>query len=434
MAQVDIAGLLTGIPSLQDPMTQGRINAANLPANSSAISRTLARYQPENEARMRQAVGGLMSTLTGQDFDLRTQGAKSREAIGQLDPNSPKYQAQLLTQLSKVDPMRAAALKSVFDQQAIENRTKLADAGIGQVNMQFYTAESVEAYRQNFKLTGEKNYSLLKEIDSTAALFRDETMRQVVKSNNDRSKAANNANDQDFQYNKLLELMKDGTLNTGAFAKFSLEAKKALSAVTGVDIESLDKAEAFTAITNQLALRIRNPDSGLGLTGNTSNADLQFLRESIPSLERTIGGNRLIIQIAMEQNAWKRRIFKKQQQIIADNGGVPPLDLNEQVSEYAGSPESGMLSEETKNKIKTIETEVADGDADYVDGVTSASVNSRSTADVLTNAKRNSNQTQPSLPAANSLPPDSLQYLKEQGIAVQPIQPTQPNKSSTNRG
>ena len=434
MANVDIAGLLTGIPSLQDPMTQGRINAANLPANANPFSRMLAKYQPENEARMRKSVGGLMSTLTGQDFDIRTQGAKSREAIGQLDPNSPKYQAQLLTQLSKVDPMRAAALKSVFDQQAIENKTKLADAGIGQVNMQFYTAESVEAYRQNFKLTGEKDYSLLKEIDSTAVLFRNETMKQIVKSNNDRLKSANNANDQDFQYNKLLELMKDGTLNTGAFAKFSLEAKKALSAVTGVDIESLDKAEAFTAITNQLALRIRNPDSGLGLTGNTSNADLQFLKESIPSLERTIGGNRLIIQIAMEQNAWKRRIFKKQQQIIADNGGVPPLDLNEQVSEYAGSPESEMLSEETKNKIKTRETEVADGDADYVDGVTSASVNSRSTADVLTNAKRNSNQTQPSLPAANSLPPDSLQYLKEQGIAIQSIQPTQPNKSSTNRG
>jgi len=117
MANVDIAGLLTGIPSLQDPMTQGRINAANLPANSSAISRTLARYQPENEARLRQSVGGLMSTLTGQDFDIRTQGAKSREAIGQLDPNSPEYQAQLLTQLAKVDPMRAAGVRQQLNIQ-----------------------------------------------------------------------------------------------------------------------------------------------------------------------------------------------------------------------------------------------------------------------------------------------------------------------------
>ena len=123
MANVDIAGLLTGIPSLQDPMTQGRINAANLPANSSAISRTLARYQPENEARMRKSVGGLMSTLTGQDFDIRTQGAKSREAISQLDPNSPEYQAQLLTQLAKVDPMRAAGVRQQLNvQKAKQNK------------------------------------------------------------------------------------------------------------------------------------------------------------------------------------------------------------------------------------------------------------------------------------------------------------------------
>ena len=49
MAQVDIAGLLTGIPSLQDPITQGRINAANLPANASVIERTLERYRPQKE-------------------------------------------------------------------------------------------------------------------------------------------------------------------------------------------------------------------------------------------------------------------------------------------------------------------------------------------------------------------------------------------------
>ena len=117
MAQVDIAGLLTGIPSLQDPMTQGRINEANLPANASVIERTLARYRPTNEARMRQSVGGLLSAVSGTPVDLRTQGTRAREAIGQLDPNSPEYQAQLLTQLSKVDPMRAAGVRQQLNIQ-----------------------------------------------------------------------------------------------------------------------------------------------------------------------------------------------------------------------------------------------------------------------------------------------------------------------------
>lgn len=117
MAQVDIAGLLTGIPSLQDPITQGRINAANLPANASSIERTLERYRPQNEANMRRAVGGLLSSVTGSPIDLRTQGAKAREAIGQLDANSPQYQTQLLAQLAKVDPMRAAGVRQQLNAQ-----------------------------------------------------------------------------------------------------------------------------------------------------------------------------------------------------------------------------------------------------------------------------------------------------------------------------
>ena len=45
MAQVDIAGLLTGIPSLQDPMTQGRMNAAN-------IANPLVHYQRNYRKRL----------------------------------------------------------------------------------------------------------------------------------------------------------------------------------------------------------------------------------------------------------------------------------------------------------------------------------------------------------------------------------------------
>ena len=114
MAQVDIAGLLTGIPSLQDPMTQGRINAANI---RNPLERALVEARPTQEALLRKGVGGLLSAVSGTPVDLRTQGTRAREAIGQLDANSPEYQAQLLTQLSKVDPMRAAALKFSFDQQ-----------------------------------------------------------------------------------------------------------------------------------------------------------------------------------------------------------------------------------------------------------------------------------------------------------------------------
>ena len=120
MAQVDIAGLLTGIPSLQDPITQGRINAANLPANASSIERTLERYRPQNEANMRRAVGGLLSSVTGTPIDLRTQGAKAREAMQGLNPTAqagnPDMQ-KMLTALDSVAPQQAMALRQQLAQQ-----------------------------------------------------------------------------------------------------------------------------------------------------------------------------------------------------------------------------------------------------------------------------------------------------------------------------
>ena len=58
-----------------------------------------------------------MSAVSGTPVDLRTQGTRAREAIGQLDANSPEYQAQLLTQLAKVDPMRAAGVRQQLNAQ-----------------------------------------------------------------------------------------------------------------------------------------------------------------------------------------------------------------------------------------------------------------------------------------------------------------------------
>ena len=138
MAQVDIAGLLTGIPALQSPRMQGRINAANLPSRTPLpyLAGKLEEGRAVNQARMRRGLGGLFGRV------LRTEGEKAREAIGQLDANSPEYQAQLLSQLAKVDPMRAAALKFSFDQQAAQNAEKqLANSYQSDADQYFLDAE-----------------------------------------------------------------------------------------------------------------------------------------------------------------------------------------------------------------------------------------------------------------------------------------------------
>ena len=97
----------------------------------------------------------------------------------------------------------------------------------------------------------------------------------------------------------------------GPGAEAFLTIKKAATAF-GVDPESLGitddtaPAQAFKALSNQLALRLRNPESGLGLTGNTSDRDITFLKSLVPQLTNTAGGNKLIIDIWRKVN--NRRI------------------------------------------------------------------------------------------------------------------------------
>jgi len=59
--------------------------------------------------------------------------------------------------------------------------------------------------------------------------------------------------------------------------------------------------EALVSAQNKLALRLRNPDSGFGLTGNTSDRDVTFLKAAVGGLENTPQGNQaaVITQIAM---------------------------------------------------------------------------------------------------------------------------------------
>ena len=56
----------------------------------------------------------------------------------------------------------------------------------------------------------------------------------------------------------------------------------------GMDVDfGAQYTRPIQGASNQLALFLRNPDSGGGLTGNTSNADLQFLKQSVPQATDT---------------------------------------------------------------------------------------------------------------------------------------------------
>tara|TARA_R110000868_G_scaffold407725_1_gene689458 strand:+ start:269 stop:1306 length:1038 start_codon:yes stop_codon:yes gene_type:complete len=123
MAQQDITGLLTGIfagdPAAQQQKLLSQQAVANNP-NLLASTQTQIGRAPEQLARMRQNVGGMF----GQD--LRSSGQKVQEQLQGLDITTPRGQQQAVELISQIDPAKALALQSQFndknkaEQQAAE--------------------------------------------------------------------------------------------------------------------------------------------------------------------------------------------------------------------------------------------------------------------------------------------------------------------------
>jgi len=300
MAKTDIMGLLTGVSSQGlDPMT------------------TLTPAQQRMEFGARRAKG-----LTG--------------AVRGMLGGAPSIQEQLVQAAGQ--KMRAEAAR----EEEVE--------GIGKINPQFYTPESIEAFVRNARATGQKNYSLLKEVDTVASTFKAAKTEENVDSMKARTTAFRSSSDVKLKTNQMRELLDSG-LQTGALAKLSKGAKSFVQSIfPDADIKGLAEAEVFNALSNQLALLIRNPDSGMGLPGATSNRDLKFLIDSVPNLENSVEGNKLLLDVYDKMYQLQADVMKEQQRILKANKGVPPLDLEEQLASYVEN--NFKLDDEFKQKLQ----------------------------------------------------------------------------------
>ena len=106
----------------------------------------------------------------------------------------------------------------------------------------------------------------------------------------------------------VMENLLDSGIDTGPLAGRLIGVKGLINDIFGgaapgiFDEKEIARQEAMVAISNQLALIARNPDSGGGLPGATSNKDLQFLKGIVPSVVKTEEGNRLLIFIMRKRH------------------------------------------------------------------------------------------------------------------------------------
>jgi hypothetical protein len=219
-----------------------------------------------------------LSAVSGTPVDLRTQGTRAREAIGQLDATNPQYQTQLLAQLSKVDPMRAAGVRQQLNAQKAkqdkETQQKttltnyftekysdqpelldLINAGVSFNDIQ--QAAKKEEGTDRYKVVGNNIYDTVKGEYIIAERNTPRTKPIKITEYN-----------ADKKINEVVFI--DGADPTKVLARFPAEQKEAnadklrsqINNTNNLSRDALDKADRATSLANKFD-KFQDLDSGL---------------------------------------------------------------------------------------------------------------------------------------------------------------------------
>ena len=149
---------------------------------------------------------------------------------------------------------------------------------------------------------------------------------------NDIVKAGDVGFRQKNMYGRLEQLL-DG-VTTGKLAPTGTQVA-AVAESLGLQIDkNLSNKQAAQALSNQLALELRNPAGGAGMPGAMSDSDRKFLADSIPSLSQTVEGNKLMIQYA-KATAQRAIDVSKMASAYRQKHGTLDVGFNQELQSWA---------------------------------------------------------------------------------------------------
>lgn len=101
----------------------------------------------------------------------------------------------------------------------------------------------------------------------------------------------------------------------------------------GMD-QNVDSLQAANMFQSQIALMYRNPDSGFGLPGATSNRELNFVQRMAPGLFQTQEARQLALEVAKAQAARARSVAEFYDSQFDPNLQALPADASIKAREY----------------------------------------------------------------------------------------------------
>lgn len=126
-----------------------------------------------------------------------------------------------------------------------------------------------------------------------------------------------------------------GQVKTG-LGQSAMNTLKAVADTLGFKIEGLGPAQAFEALSNQMALAARSTGDGAGMPGAMSDQDRNFLKQIVPGMEKTTEGNRLIIEVMKRMAQRKIEVARFAQEYESKHGRLDS-GFELALSEYVNS-------------------------------------------------------------------------------------------------
>jgi len=246
-----------------------------------------------------------LDTSTGQKIQLSPTEWASYQTTGQLPPRlppapsgrastptpkdfpsvSPSQQAARETERQAVlDSERAAALSrgdmagvAAIDRERKSTQGQMKFAGLGTVGVSQSPADAAD--------------------QAAAAKYKLGSAEDLQKAMGEMQKAGMQADFKISKYTQLTKLL--GDYEGGKLSKSAMDLAQ-LGNSLGIKIDkNLPNKEAAVALSNEIALSLRNPSGGAGMPGAMSDQDRNFLASMTPQLAQTAEGRRQIATAAV---------------------------------------------------------------------------------------------------------------------------------------
>lgn len=188
------------------------------------------------------------------------------------------------------------AKRDGFTGTFMDYKTQLGNASATKINMAGDKAWEVE----RAKLGAKKLDELATSAQSTAQIVDQmETMQAALDA-----------------YNK-------GSLfGSGNLAPYEVSMRGWLKGLGVGNADTLAGGELARSVQNQMALLVRNPESGMGMPGALSDADRVFLVQTMPGIDKSPQGNRIMIEVAKRAAQRKMEVATLAEQYALDKGGM----------------------------------------------------------------------------------------------------------------